>query len=537
MQSHDDAGRPSSRTVLHADHADHAEERARAEVRRVLDAAHDGIGIVRDGRWTHLNPALTRLLGELSSEALVGKAVLEGVHPADRDVADVRLRGARHSPAPSPGVLRFMRRDGAEAALEVSVTAVEGLEGDGAVMLVVRDLTERRRRFDRLVAADRGVALAALAASIAHGINTPLAQVYGNASYARDLAKGLLRDIDALWDAGDSATVRVRLRNIAESVGQLHEGVTAVANITRSLGLFTQRDDEGAGTTTELGRVLEAAIDLTETIIRHRARLTCEIGLMPPVRGSEAALGHLLLSALLASAQAIPEGDAKHNELRVRAITEDSGARIEIIDSGETRASPGDLTDPMAALDRGASPSAFALALCRALASASGGSFEVTPLERGTRVTIHLVAADESVADAVRSGSKVASHEPVRGRVLVIDDEPVMLGLLSKILRLDHDVDGTIDPFEALSRIEHGERYDVILCDLMMPTMSGVDLHARIGHFAPHVARRMIFLTAGAFTEKARAFLASGDVAWFEKPIDPDRLREIVSDRVARERA
>jgi PAS domain S-box-containing protein len=534
MQSHDDAGRSSSRSVLHADHA---EARARSEMRRVLDAAHDGVGIARDGRWTHLNPALARLLGEPSPDALVGSAVLDHVHPADRDVADVRLRGARHSPAPSPGVIRFVRRDGAEALLEVSVTALEGLEGDGAVMLVARDLTERRRRFDRLVAADRGVALAALAASIAHGINTPLAQVYGNASYARDLAKTLLRDLDNLWDAGDSATVRVRLRNIAESVGHLHEGVTAVANITRSLGLFTQRDDEGSGTTTELGRVLEAAIDLTETIIRHRARLTCEIGLMPPVRGSEASLGHLLLSALLASAQAIPEGDAKHHELRVRAVTEGDGARIEITDSGETRASPGDLSDPMAALDRGASPSAFALALCRTLAAAAGGSFDVEPLDPGTRVTIHLVAADGGVSDANRTAGHPAAHEPVRGRVLVIDDEPVMLGLLSKILRLDHDVDGTIDPFEALARIEQGDRYDVILCDLMMPTMSGVELHARIGHFAPHVARRMIFLTAGAFTEKARAFLATGDVTWFEKPIDPERLREIVSERVALEQA
>ncbi len=533
MQSHDDGAPASLAVSVH----DHGEARARAEVRRVLDAAHDGIGIAHDGRWTHLNPALSRLLGASGPETLLGALVLDAVHPADRDVADVRLRSAHHATSTAPGVLRFLRRDGIEVTLEVSITGVDGLEGDGSVMLVTRDLTERRRRFDRLVAADRGIALASLAASIAHGINTPLAQVYGNASYARDLAKGLLRDLDALWDAGDSATVRVRLRNLAESVGQLHEGVTAVANITRSLGLFTLRDDEGAHETSELGRVLEAAIDLTETIIRHRARLTAEIGPMPTVRGGEAALGHLLLSALLASAQAIPEGDAKHNEVRVRAGSDDRGARIEITDSGEARTAPGDLTDPMAALDRGASPSAFALALCRALATEAGGSFEVEPIERGTRVVIHLVAVTPAAAHTSAKPGEAIVREPVRGRVLVIDDEPVMLGLMSKILRIDHDVDGTVDPTEALSRIENGERYDVILCDLMMPAMSGVELHARIARFAPHVARRMIFLTAGAFTEKARSFLASGDVTWFEKPIDPERLREIVSERVARERA
>lgn len=125
------------------------------------------------------------------------------------------------------------------------------------------------------------------------------------------------------------------------------------------------------------------------------------------------------------------------------------------------------------------------------------------------------------------------SQKVIRGRVLVVDDEPVLLMLVCQILRLDHEVDGTTDPRDAFARVERGERYDVILCDLMMPTMSGADLHARIARIAPHVARKMVFLTAGAFTEKARTFLASGEVSWFEKPIEPDRLRKIIRDRVA----
>lgn len=121
----------------------------------------------------------------------------------------------------------------------------------------------------------------------------------------------------------------------------------------------------------------------------------------------------------------------------------------------------------------------------------------------------------------------------VRGRVLVVDDEPVLLMLMCQILRFDHEVDGTSDPRDAFARVERGERYDVILCDLVMPGMTGMELHGRIRDSWPDVAEKMIFLTAGAFTEEAGRFLDSGEVVWFEKPIDPDRLRAFIATRVA----
>ncbi len=514
---------------------DGAAGRVHGDVRRVLDAARDGMGLVRDGRWLHVNPALARQLG--STGALEGEDLQPWVAAADWENFATRIRSVRAALAPAPGVVRFVRPDHSTVGLEVSLTPMEGPDDTQTVMLVTRDLTERRRRFSRMVAADRGAALGALAASISHGINTPLAQVHGGASYARDQARRLLASLDTYWEHGDLPSVRDGVRTIVEHTGQMLEGITAVANISRSLGLFTQRDGEDH--TTEPGRVIDAAIDLTENVIRHRAKLTCEVAMLPAIRGSEAAVGHLLLSALLASAQSIPEGDAAHHEVRVRAAPVGDGVHVEITDTGAPRLPEGvlDESDPMAALERGASPAVLALSLCRALAIEVGGSFDVAALRRGTRVTIRFAGADRP-SDATLAARRRAASQPVtRGRVLVVDDEPVLLGLIVKLLQLDHDVEGTVDPAEALARIERGERYDVILCDLMMPTMSGVELHTRITRFAPHVAKRMIFLTAGAFTATARAFLETGEVAWYEKPIEPDQLREIIAARVAASRA
>jgi len=81
----------------------------------------------------------------------------------------------------------------------------------------------------------------------------------------------------------------------------------------------------------------------------------------------------------------------------------------------------------------------------------------------------------------------------------------------------------------ALGRIEAGERYDVILCDLMMPQMTGMELHEALRLRDPALAARVVFITGGAFTERASAFLRDVPNACIEKPFDPDRLREVVA--------
>jgi CheY-like chemotaxis protein len=85
---------------------------------------------------------------------------------------------------------------------------------------------------------------------------------------------------------------------------------------------------------------------------------------------------------------------------------------------------------------------------------------------------------------------------------------------------------------EALQRIGAGDRYDVILCDLMMPQMTGMDLHAELCRSEPEQAGRMIFLTGGAFTPESRAFLDKNANQRIEKPFDVRHLRALINDRI-----
>jgi CheY-like chemotaxis protein len=115
-----------------------------------------------------------------------------------------------------------------------------------------------------------------------------------------------------------------------------------------------------------------------------------------------------------------------------------------------------------------------------------------------------------------------------RGRILVVDDEKMVVSVIKRILSKQHDVVAVVAAREALALCAGGEKFDLILCDLMMPEMTGMDLHRELSRAAPEQANRMIFLTGGAFTEKARQFLSETVRECLEKPFDPVNLRAIV---------
>ena len=88
------------------------------------------------------------------------------------------------------------------------------------------------------------------------------------------------------------------------------------------------------------------------------------------------------------------------------------------------------------------------------------------------------------------------------------------------MLRDDHDVEESVEPRAIAERIVAGERFDVIFCDLMMPGMTGMDFYAVIAGSVPEQAQRIVFVTGGAFTPAARAFVDHVENSVLEKPYD-----------------
>lgn len=110
---------------------------------------------------------------------------------------------------------------------------------------------------------------------------------------------------------------------------------------------------------------------------------------------------------------------------------------------------------------------------------------------------------------------------------MIVDDQPLLMKAIRRMLS-DHDVICISSAEEAFAKIEQGERYDVILSDLMMPGMSGMDLHEAIAKIAPDQVARMVFMTGGAFTPEASAFFDAVKTPTLEKPFDKAGLQAVI---------
>jgi CheY-like chemotaxis protein len=241
----------------------------------------------------------------------------------------------------------------------------------------------------------------------------------------------------------------------------------------------------------------------------------------------------VFLNLVVNAAQAIPEGHAENNEIRITTSTDPSGGVVvEISDTGA--GIPPDvlprLFTPFFTTKPVGVGTGLGLFICRSIVTGFGGSIGVASEPgKGTTLRISLVPSRVQVLESAPPPvlDVVARR---RGRILVVDDEPMIAKSLQRFLSVEHDVLGLGSAGEALAQIRAGERFDVILCDLMMPQMTGMDLHAELSRVAREQAARMIFVTGGAFTPRARAFLDETPNQRIEKPFDVRQLRALIND-------
>ncbi len=148
------------------------------------------------------------------------------------------------------------------------------------------------------------------------------------------------------------------------------------------------------------------------------------------------------------------------------------------------------------------------------------------PVETACSATLY----DGAPAVLVRLSERATAASEVgttRRRVLVVDDEVVIGNVVRRILR-DHDVVHVTDAEQAMMLLRK-QRFDVILCDVMMPGMSGVDLFEMVSRDHPLLRQRFVFVTGGAFTKRARDFLANVPNPRIDKPFEASAIRDAVT--------
>jgi DNA-binding NtrC family response regulator len=116
---------------------------------------------------------------------------------------------------------------------------------------------------------------------------------------------------------------------------------------------------------------------------------------------------------------------------------------------------------------------------------------------------------------------------------MVIDDEPSIIASIERVLIAQHHVIGFTSARDALAALVLSKTTpDVILCDLMMPELSGPEFFTRLLAKNPSMAERVVFITGGAFGPSAQEFLDTVNPPLIEKPFRPDDLRKVVAERL-----
>jgi CheY-like chemotaxis protein len=308
---------------------------------------------------------------------------------------------------------------------------------------------------------------------------------------------------------------------LVRALGEAKESTSRVASVVRDLVVLAR---EGATrlTTVDLRHSIDTATRLLRGELRHRARLTVEVGPDTAVRGDDSRLVQILVHLLRESIEALPDNRPDRHEILIRARAEGSIVALEIHDTGPrpTEEARDRAFEPFFLL-RGRG-SALGLAVCQDLAAALEGRFSVLASPLGGacfRVELRAAAVKEPAPE-------VAPRAP--SRVLVVDDEPTMCAVVARMLRRSCVVTTFTDAPEALASVARGDVYDVVLCDVMMPGMSGMEFLEELTRLSPSLARRTGFLTAGAFTERARTFLQAEGRLYADKPVDIPTLTRLV---------
>jgi PAS domain S-box-containing protein len=479
-----------------------------------------------DGRVSFLNRAAEALLGRAAAsvEGQPLDAIVRLVNEKTREpVLDpTRLAMERGRVVSLPPHTALISGD-REVSVEDSAAPIVDERGQriGAVV-VLRDVSVARKAQEQFALADRLASLGAVAAGVAHEINNPLTYIVGNVGFLGEELAHLRELTRAAVPPEFAAKLGGGLAQLEQLVSEIEEGATRVARIVADLGSFGQQPTEIKSG--NVRQALDWALRVSRTAITEHATIRLALEPVPEVRGDEGRLGQVFLNLLLNAAHAMRQGDPATHELCVATQLEPAPAEggpplvsVTVRDTGTgmTEDVLERIFDPFFTTKPIGMGTGLGLSVCHGIVQELGGSIGVTSvLGEGSVFEVRLPVAER----AALAEQPLLRVPHTRARVLAVDDDSRVLSVLARMLD-GHDVSVAQGARAALAQLqaEHAG-FDAVVCDVLMPDMSGIDLYHEIARRYPALVGRVVFLSGGANTEVAREFLNSVHNPCLKKP-------------------
>ena len=406
---------------------------------------------------------------------------------------------------------------------EVQARTRDAARANEQMRLEMQERLEAERKIRQL---QKVQALGRLSASVGHEINNPLCFVMGNLELIAERLTRLRADPTAeqLWS------------DVLAGLDTATAGAERIAKIVEEMRGIVQADEQVERA--DVAAALEAATALTQNEIRYRARLTVQRQPVPPLRIGQRALEQVLVNLLINAAQAITRGSADANEIGVDVTAGPAGwVGIEIRDTGHgiDAAAMERVFEPFYTTKSVGQGTGLGLPLCHELIGAAGGRLSLrSEPGRGTVVRIELPVA-EALAPAAepapsRSPEHAAEVAEIRARILLVDDDPPILYVLQHALR-DYETHVAYNGQEALARCRE-ESFDLVLCDMMMPDITGMEVYERMRQSDEALASRFVFITGGGLDQHIEQFLRVHASHCVRKPFTSKQIREVVAQHL-----
>ncbi len=516
---------------------------AEARFRTLVEGCPDAVVVLREGRLTYGNPRLAALLG---TDAYEGTPLLEWILPEDRREVAEGLRAAIKAESNATLTVRLERADRVQLEVELAALGLD-YEGLPALCVLLRDVTEKKELQLRLDRSNRMASLGTLAAGVAHEINNPLTFITANlqgleedlpelVDHVRRLMGLIVKDVGAQranqWfrqaglDDLDGGVARL-INRTRDAV----EGATRVRDIVQDLDTYA-RVDGGAPGPVDLSRAVEIALNMCRHQLKHGVAVDVDIQDVPTVYGEEGRLSQVFLNLVVNAAQAGAE------LIQIRARPDADAVRIQVIDDG-----PGMSADvvervfePFYTTKEPGRGTGLGLSISREILVGYGGEVEVRSEQgRGTTFELILPFALDDVTDALEETPiPVPDVKPERRRILLVDDERPLVEAYALLLEKHYEVVTAVNGEEALARMNEPGVFDAVICDLVMPGLSGMGLHAWLEVHRPELVDRLIWMTGGAVGDDARTFLDHTTNLVLKKPVDIHHLRGLLQGLLAR---
>jgi signal transduction histidine kinase/ActR/RegA family two-component response regulator len=486
---------------------------------RVLDHIDGGVAVVQADGFLYANETLLRMLGFATLEAMAANKVSAIAGDSYESWASAHASGG-------PRTESWRLASGATLRVDVTVSTMTVGEAQVRVALV-RDVSADERARAQLQQTERLAAVGSLAAGVAHQLNNPLAYVLANINYLAEDMPAFVREVAPQTTSAQNE----RLAELLSAMSDAREGAERVARIVRDLRAFSRMEDERRERV-DVHALLDSACSVVEGELQSRGRLVKVFDVVSPVEANPSRLAQVFLNLLLNAAHAIQAGAPSRNEVCVRTFSEDDGTVVvEISDTGigMSATTKARIFDPFFTLKPPGEGTGLGLTSALANVHAAGGVITVESAEgRGSTFRVKL-------PPAVKSTTRDVASSPPEGelklRMLIVDDELTLLSSLRRALGREIDVVLANSAHEALAVLAHDDRFDVVLCDIMMPDVTGIELFERVSSDFPALRDRFVFMTGGAFSATVQQFIDRAEVPRLEKPFDVRDLRRLIRRR------